>query len=254
MTTSTRLHPHAASLIPANRQTKRLAKATMAHRLPDGSIAVRYHATDLLTFRPDGKVVVTSGGFRSKTTKDRINAYLPPGFPRVWQAKGVWTYGGAPLMDGDTISRAGKLAPAKGRAKEPARIAALTKRINLHAQRCADAIPLPMPSGGDDWFSALVVSEGPDKGKTLGEATGNTSHLEGNMEEGYVVPSLVLRALEATDAGDAIKAATFGQCASFEGIAKDRVRKAVRRYLKGRFGLAGGAFNRNTSGLFAVRG
>lgn len=250
MTTPT-AYAHALSLIPANRQTKRLrGRATVARRCEDGSIAVRYHATDILTFRPDGTVTVTSGGFRSTTTKGKLNEYLPAGMPRVWQGNGVWTFGGKTLLDGDTITRGGKLAPRKGRAKERTRIAALVKRINAHADLCADAVPMALPSGGDDWYSALRVADGPDKGKPLGEAMHNTTHLLGNMAERYVVPSLVLRALEVTGAGDLIKAATFGQAGeSWQGIARSTVKRSVRRYLKARFGIAGGCFGRLTGGI-----
>lgn len=37
---------------------------------------VRYHLTDVLTCKPDGTVVVTTGGWETVTTKARINDYL----------------------------------------------------------------------------------------------------------------------------------------------------------------------------------
>jgi hypothetical protein len=56
--------------------------ATTLERRDDGSIAVRYHDTDVLTYHPDGTVTLTTGYFTSgyfptRTTKRRINAYLP---------------------------------------------------------------------------------------------------------------------------------------------------------------------------------
>ncbi len=240
----TTTYAHALSLLgtKANRPdaTKRLdGRATTARKLPDGSIAVRYHATDILTFTPRGGVTVNTGGFRSATTKDKINAYLPSGFPRLWQADSVWTLAGETFMDGDTLSARGKLARRKGRTDEAKRIASTVKRINTFAKLAADAIPLPMPGGGDCLLCQLERG-GHDQGR---------GHLEEHMREGYVVPSLVLSALEATGYSDTIKAAAFGQAPSWVGTARDYVQKAVRRYLKARFGIGGGCFGRLSGGV-----
>lgn len=46
---------------------------TSTHRQEDGSIALRYHSTYVLVFHPDGRVIADSGGWRTTTTKERIN-------------------------------------------------------------------------------------------------------------------------------------------------------------------------------------
>jgi hypothetical protein len=38
---------------------------------------VRFHSTVILSFRPDGSVVVNTGGWQTVTTKARLNALLP---------------------------------------------------------------------------------------------------------------------------------------------------------------------------------
>jgi hypothetical protein len=44
----------------------------------DGNdFVVRLHSTNVVRIRPDGTYVLNSGGWSSKTTKDRINAYSP---------------------------------------------------------------------------------------------------------------------------------------------------------------------------------
>lgn len=45
------------------------------------------HATEILTFYEDGSVKLNSGGYRSYTTKERINRYGPV---RVYSDKGEW--------------------------------------------------------------------------------------------------------------------------------------------------------------------
>lgn len=55
----------------------------------DGSIALRYHQTDVVTAYPDGTVKLDNGGFQTNTTKERINRYLPDGH-QLYQEKKKW--------------------------------------------------------------------------------------------------------------------------------------------------------------------
>jgi len=48
------------------------------------AIAVRLHATDVITFHEDGRIEVSTGGWDTVTTRDRINSYLP----KPWHAYG----------------------------------------------------------------------------------------------------------------------------------------------------------------------
>lgn len=52
-------------------------------------IAVRLHHTDILTFKPDGSLILDTGGWETMTTKARMNEYLDR--PRVGSERGVWT-------------------------------------------------------------------------------------------------------------------------------------------------------------------
>src|SRR6266404_3101911 len=45
--------------------------------LADKTIAVRLHRTNILTFYPDGRIKLCTGGYSSVTTHDRLNTYLP---------------------------------------------------------------------------------------------------------------------------------------------------------------------------------
>lgn len=53
----------------------------------DDCIAVKYHATDIIVYHPDGKIELHCGGWFTRTTKQNISAYSPFA---VWQDKGVW--------------------------------------------------------------------------------------------------------------------------------------------------------------------
>jgi hypothetical protein len=50
---------------------------------------LKLHATDVITWTPDGKIILNSGGYRTHTTKDRMNGFLPAGI-RVYQKNFNW--------------------------------------------------------------------------------------------------------------------------------------------------------------------
>jgi hypothetical protein len=52
-------------------------------------IAVRLHQTDIVKFWPDGRITLHTGGYYSRTTRDRINQFIK-GFIR--QTAYQWFY------------------------------------------------------------------------------------------------------------------------------------------------------------------
>jgi hypothetical protein len=207
------------------------------------AIAIRLHLTDILTFNPDGSVVANSGGWKTVTTKARLNDYLPSGYG-ISQSKGVWywtQYNGqfetlGMFSDGDRILPDGKLE-MQAKPSDEAKQAKLRKRINAYAKLCADALPLETPNAGDCFYCHMVT----DEGKALGDAFNDTSHIELHMDEKYVVPSLVFHAmLERGWTTDKIPfAAAFGQADFMLDVAKREVRNAVNRYIFRRYGMVG---------------
>lgn len=221
----------------------------------DDSISIRLHETDILTFHPNGRVNVTTGGWKTVTTKARLNEYLPHGLSLtqergIWYwcsyRNGTWTRHGI-FADGDSIGPKGALALVSKNSDETA-TKKLRARINKFAALCASKVPLEQPGAGDCFFCQMVVAEGPDKGKPLATVTKDTSHLESHMEEGYCVPSLVYNALKEFGNTDFV----IGMCFDgphrtdklhnvsngFNSLATDRVKKCVRRYMLRRYGLA----------------
>ena len=77
-----------------------------------GAIAVRLHATDVVTYTQPGWLILNSGGYRTVTTKERINAFLPIGYgvfakDFVWFVRiGLWSDDNGktvPFEDGMTL-------------------------------------------------------------------------------------------------------------------------------------------------------
>lgn len=113
-------------------------KATFLVKLDDGSIAVRYYDTDVITVTPEGLVTVDTGGYHTVTTAHRMENYMPHGY-RVyrrlrrgdrgisdehlyWACEGIMAGYEQRLSDGDTISPDGTLScqepPIKARFRD----------------------------------------------------------------------------------------------------------------------------------------
>jgi hypothetical protein len=82
----------------AGRESRKIANNTYLKAREAGAIALRLHETDILTYTPDGKCILNSGGWRTVTTKARMNDYAP-GAPIIQKA-GVWYIGGKVYQDG----------------------------------------------------------------------------------------------------------------------------------------------------------
>lgn len=236
----------------------------------DGHIAVRLHETDIIALYPDGSARVDVAEFKTPTTKDRLNKYLPHGW-QIHQRRGQWFWSRyshtvseyktetRTFTNGDRIKPDGKLE-AQATAESEAETKAMAKRILKFAALCAASLPLPKPGEGDCMYclhGKVTSAEDPkgEKHDNLGDAFGATDHLESHMEEGYVVPSLVYHALREARCGDLIVGAAFADDAKTwpVSIARDYVKRAVAKYLKRRLGIAcGGVFKTQQTG-FAVR-
>jgi hypothetical protein len=59
------------------------------HGVNPSSIAIKLHATDVVTYSADGTITLDTGGYETVTTKDRFNAFLPARF-RVFAKDYVW--------------------------------------------------------------------------------------------------------------------------------------------------------------------
>lgn len=230
-----------AQLQGRNRNGRKIANNTYAERRGE-AIAIRLHSTDILTFNPDGSTVVNSGGWRTVTTKARLNDYLPNGYG-ISQSKGLWywhKYNGQfeslPLYnDGDSITPTGELV-TKAKPADEAKAIKFRKRVNAYAKLCADSLPLAEPGLGDCLYCQMTA----DTGESLGDAFKDVSHIELHMKEKYVVPSLVFRAMKERGwTTDKIPfAAAFGKADFMLDVAKREVKSAVARYIFKRYAMA----------------
>lgn len=222
------------------------------------TIGMVYHSTEVVTYHEDGRITLTSGGWRTVTTKERLNWVLHQHGLSLYQEASRWFVAyhvdwatAFPFADGFTVKHGVIVLSTVGQSTS--KVDKQQKaRLQRFAKLCADSLPLDLPSGGDCWFCRFTVQPATvDKPQTLGEAMGDTSHLQSHIDEGYVVPSLVYNALHESNAGPAYYWGAFdtaqdtpdGRIASKMGgnwttIARCQVKRSVYRYLLRRFGYA----------------
>lgn len=232
------------------RPSRKVANNTYLERRGEDAIALRLHATDIAVAKKDhaGHIVLTSGGYKTMTTKDRLNEFLRGSGLQLWQARGVWTLSGngvsGTFRDGVTLyGPATSLRPVKATLAPVAstkREDKLRKQIKAYADLCAKSMPLPMPDGGDCWMCLML--DGKASRGTVPERL-STDHLLDHMREGYVVPSLVWNALlyagcAPQGTGCAYFWAAFDEDSRMlASIGTKRMARFITRYLGRCFGL-----------------
>jgi hypothetical protein len=72
------------------RPYRTIANNTGLYARTDSSVTLRLHTTDVITFRPDGALVLNSGGWSTVTTKQRINAVIRAHGWNVYAEARVW--------------------------------------------------------------------------------------------------------------------------------------------------------------------
>ena len=181
--------------------SRMIANNTAEYVNGEGARVIRLHDTDIMVFTPDNKLILNSGGWKTKTTKRRIEDNLPRGMDLV-QRDGLW-YVGVSLghilewpvfYDGMTIRLDN--GDVEGAVQDEKQIKELRYRIDRYAKAFVFALQrgeVPPPGPGDCWFCAM---ENTKTGKPLGEDAGDTDHLHNHLEEHYFVPSLLVRAVK----------------------------------------------------------
>lgn len=70
--------------------SKKIMNNTRENITLDNTREVKHWNTKILTFTPNGTVIIDNGGFYSATTKKRLNKYLKPYNISVYQKKYNW--------------------------------------------------------------------------------------------------------------------------------------------------------------------
>jgi hypothetical protein len=213
--------------------SKFIARNTVLIKYEDGTQAIRYHLTDVYTDL--GKfVTLTSGGYRTVTTKERINdnPLNPRGenyrrFIGLSQDKGIWyvyTFAGKfDYYDGITFNkRTGK--PTLQKHTNLKAVAQMKKKIAKFVSLITKD-NLPVPSGGDCWLCSFHSEDGKSWGDNRGD---DNDHLLQHIKEGYLHGSLLVNAMHEAGFSD------LNISTHYYLQITDTFKRALRRYLQKR--------------------
>jgi hypothetical protein len=171
---------------------------------------IRLHKTDILRFTPD-KLIINSGGWKTPTTRERINAFSP-GWLHLHQKRSLWYISTgvatSSFYEGITIDLETKEIQAP--IEKDKKSEYMLDKINKYIKNMSKIEKLPLPHAGDCLYCSFNIP-------------GN-DHLKEHMEEGYLPGALLYRALEW---------AGYRNPRFIIGVnSKLTAFKALRRYLK----------------------
>jgi len=206
---------------------KRINQNTIVYTEPHGTVVTRLHLTDIAVLHSNGNLQLRTGGWKTPTTKDRLNTVLAGSGYYITQDHGIWYITGnndsAPFYEGITI------IPGEPLRQQPdalAREKSLLKKIAKYCKAMKDLDSFPVPSGGDCWYCCMRSNDG----ETMGDMAQDKSHLEDHLDEVYIHGSLIVNALEAMGYGK--------DQLPYVWRIQDTAIHAVRRYFKSQLGLA----------------
>lgn len=221
------------------RTSRTLAHNTYAERDDDGSIGIRFHATRILTFRADGTFVVSTGGWRTVTTKQRLNALLPAGY-RIHSERYAWKMttpeGVIDFEDGD---RFGQPAPALDDAAS-AYAEQLGAEHGANAAAWWEQDAIGGRAGGDVAETARAVLAGIEDGDPMVLDSLPTADLSGQWAGEMTGPDLVAEVLAELGIDDACDTRMHewfdsicdGYSDAFSMAAQDAIAGACRKVLE----------------------
>lgn len=194
-----------ARLQGRNSTQRKVANNTYLIRQGSSSIGLKLHATTIITVRPDGRITLDSGGWRTPTTKGRMNdalrELLPTSWPGIYQQSGIWLiypHGkhdqALTFADGMWVLPDGSLA---GGGPDISVLKEGVKLIRAYMKPVPQMLAsgtFPRPGPGDPWNFLMAAEDG-----TLplaGKDAETRKHLVQYMKSKYYFGSLMLRAME----------------------------------------------------------
>jgi hypothetical protein len=213
------------------KESKIVGNNTVEYIRPDGVRVIRLHRTDIITFPKRGGVILNSGGWKTVTTKARMNEHQPECM--ITQEKGLWYIttsldphhdrnSRVPFFDGIKIKDGTVINPRNSAHRKEQ---SLLRQIKSYCNTVKKLDVLPVPSAGDCWYCSMHTKDN----TTLGDAFEDTSHLLGHLKEKYIHGSLIFNALE--NAG--YREPGF----IFQMDHRDSIVRAISRYFKSKLSM-----------------
>jgi len=215
---------------------------TVEYYLQDGTRVIRYHNTDIIKFLPDKSIWLNTSGFKTSTTKERLNNFQPY---QIYQNKSIWyiKIRGREYIfqDGITISKFGKITGVGSKKALQKLNKQITKYVNGYVEELSNR-RLDKPDGGDCWLCLLKETK---TAKSLGDLSNNTDHLLSHFKEKYYVPSLLVNAIDENPVAPMVNH-QIGYYLKYHDqswktnadFINNQIKMALKRYLRKRLGLS----------------
>lgn len=91
-----------------NRNSKKIENNTYLKRSED-TISLWYRDTEAVKFNPNGDMILSHGGYKTRTTRLRINSVLPKGY-KIEQKGDEWYLKDRPFVDGMVLHQNGSVS------------------------------------------------------------------------------------------------------------------------------------------------
>jgi hypothetical protein len=159
--------------------SKVIGNNTIEYHKEDGTRVIRLHLTDIITFNTDNTIVLNSGGYKTATTKERMNRFIPAS---IVQANSIWyvkyyskTY---IFKDGITLYPDGTVT---GYGAEENNKKEINKFIDGYMDKLINR-ELEKPGSGDCFYCQANFN--------------HSDHIKSHIEESYYVPSIMFNAIK----------------------------------------------------------
>ncbi len=163
--------------------------------------AIRFYETDIVTFKPDGSIVLNSGGYRTATTKQRINEFAP--MLTITQKNGLWYVQAQDqtvlFTDNMVIPPHGFIGNDEDAHKALVAKKTVDKMVSRYIRGFVNdmiANGISEPSDGDCWCCNMRNVDNPNI-----EPMGY-DHYVSHFKENYYVPTIFYKALQERKYGN----------------------------------------------------
>lgn len=221
-------------------ESKKVENNTVYYKTENGEERYRHHDTDILKIK-DGIIEFNSGGWRSKTTMERMNNFQD--IADIHTKGGIWYIstpqsGKRVFFDGIQVDIDGVFLNESEQSEKD--ILKLKKDAKKYIDNFIEELMngnVPAPSSGDCWYCLMFESQMP-----------TTDHIYAHIEEGYYVPSLLVRATEKFPVSQAAMAYLnylwVGENEDnrfykhFKTVARDQLKHSLRKFVYKKLGFS----------------
>ena len=223
--------------------SRKVANNTFCYVLASGEWRVRLHATDIIAFLPGGDVVFNSGGWKTLTTRDRMNRFAESVASvstksGQWYIRGRYDTEALPFYDGVRV-RDGRVVWKPGKGFAAPHDAKLKRKIDGMVDAMLALPELPVPSSGDCWLCMLDYQSITPGGMCAHD------HIASHIRERYIHGHLLLLALKWAGYRDPpfVYRIQLSETRR-DPFHRDILRRALRRFLLRQMGMVAHSGNR----------